>query len=283
MIATRRFLRDTGLVFTRTAREAVGNAGLAFVAPTLLAVFLIVLFQGVYGKVADTAGWPTDQFIDWVAPGAVLLSVFVGAGYTAGGLLRDADSGYLDRIRLLPTNPATVLAGKVAFEAGRAVVPATGVLLIALALGADNRSGLPGALAVIAIAVALSVAWNGIFYLSALATRNHAAVLGLQPLFMPVVMFSTFWVPTSFMPGWYETVATWNPFTPILDAARSILLGRTDWGDLGVGLSLLTVLALVTYGLAGRHYATATSGVSRNGTPVIAGQIRRSRRPSSSN
>ena len=257
--AARRFVHDTGLVFARTAREAIGNAGLAFVAPTLVAVFLVVLFQGVYGKIADTAGWPTDDFIDWVAPGAVLLSVFVGAGYTAGGLLRDADSGYLDRVRLLPTNPATVLVGKVAFEAVRAVVPATGVLLIALAMGADNRNGLPGALGVIAIAVALAVAWNGIFYLSALATRNHAAVLGLQPLFMPVVMFSTFWVPTSFMPGWYETVATWNPFTPSLDAARSILLGATDWGDLGLGLSLLAALAAVTYGLAGRHYVAATA------------------------
>jgi ABC-2 type transport system permease protein len=257
--ATRRFVRDTGLVFGRTAREAIGNAGLAFVAPTLLAVFLVVLFQGVYGKIADTAGWPTDDFIDWVAPGAVLLNVFVGAGYTAGSLLRDADSGYLDRIRLLPTNPASVLVGMVAFEAARAVVPATGVLLIALALGADNRNGLPGALGVIAVAVALAVAWNGIFYLSALATRNHAAVLGLQPLFMPVVMFSTFWVPTSFMPGWYETVATWSPFTPTLDAARSILLGPTAWGDLGVGLGLLAALAVATYSLAGRHYAAATS------------------------
>lgn len=259
MPAPRRFVRDMGLVFTRTAKEAIGNAGLAFVAPTLLAVFLIVLFQGVYGKIADTTGWPADQFIDWVAPGGVLLSVFVGAGYTAGGLLRDAESGYLDRIRLLPANPAAVLAGKVAFEAARAVVPATGVLLVALALGADNRNGIPGALGVVAIAVALSVAWNGIFYLSALATRNHAAVLGLQPLFMPVIMFSTFWVPARFMPAWYEAAATWNPFTPTLDAARSILLGTADWGALGVGLSALAALAVVTYGLAGRHYATATT------------------------
>src|SRR5919106_6588096 len=187
-------LRASALIFRRTAREAVANAGLALVAPTLLAVFVLVLFHGVYGNIADAPGWPTDSFLDWVASGGVLLSVFVGAGYTAGGLLRDLESGYLDRLRLLPANPATVLAGKVAFEAARAVVPATGVLLVALALGADNRNGIPGALGVVAIAVALSVAWNGIFYLSALATRNHAAVLGLQPLFMPVIMFSTFWV-----------------------------------------------------------------------------------------
>ncbi|KAB2340131.1 ABC transporter permease [Actinomadura rudentiformis] len=259
MTAARTFLRDTGLIFTRTAREAKGNAGLAFVAPTLLSVFLIVLFQAAYGQIAEVSGWPTDRFIDWVAPGAVLLSVFVGAGYTAGGLLRDADSGYLDRIRLLPAHPATVLAGKIGFEAARAIIPATAVLLVAITLGADNRNGLPGGIAVISLAVALAIAWNGIFYYSALATRNHAAVLGLQPLFMPVVMFSTFWVPPDFMPGWYATVAIWNPFTPTLDATRSIMLGATDWAALGTGLGLLAMLALLTYGLAGRHYAAATA------------------------
>jgi ABC-type uncharacterized transport system permease subunit len=72
-------------------------------------------------------------------------------------------------------------------------------------------------------------------------------------------MFSTFWVPTRFMPGWNETVATWNPFTPTLDAARSIMLGHTDWGDLGIGLSLLVALAVMTYRLAGRHYVAATN------------------------
>jgi hypothetical protein len=61
------------------------------------------------------------------------------------------------------------------------------------------------------------------------------------------------------MPGWYESVATWNPFTPTLDAARSLMLGHPAWGDLGIGLSLLAALAVVTYGLASRHYAAATS------------------------
>lgn len=207
-------LRASGLIFRRTAREAARNAPLAFVAPTLLAVFLLILFQGVYGNIADAPGWPTDGFLDWVAAGGVLLSVFVGAGYTAGGLLRDIDSGYLDRLRLLPIPSASVLIGKVAFEAVRAAIPATAVLGLAILLGAENTGGVPAFLAVIGLAMSLAVAWNGIFYLSALKTRNHAAVLGLQPLFMPIIMFSTFWVPTTFMPGWYRTVATWNPFTP---------------------------------------------------------------------
>lgn len=251
-----KFVRDTILIFRRTAREALGNASLAFVAPTLLALFVLVIFHGVYGNIADAPGWPADDFVDWVAPGAVFLSVFVGAGYTAGGLLRDIDSGYLDRLRLLPVHPATIVLGKLLFEAVRAVVPASAVLAASLLLGARNDGGVVGFVATVALAAALAVGWNGIFYLSALKTRNHAAVLGLQPIFMPVIMFSTFWVPTSFMPGWYETVARWNPFTPLLDAARSILFADVDWSDVGIGLTVVALLAAATHLGAARLYST---------------------------
>jgi ABC-2 type transport system permease protein len=254
MTRYRKVARDTWLIFGRTAREAAGNVGLAFVAPILLSVFLLVLFHAVYGRIAEVPGWPTAEFIDWIAAGGVFLSVFVGAGYTAGGLLRDIDSGYLQRLRLLPVHPAAVLAGRIGFEAVRAMVTATAVLALAVALGADNAGGLPGLVLLVALAAALAVAWNGIFYLTALTTRTHAAVLGLQPLFMPVVMFSTFWVPTQFMPGWYQTVATWNPFNPVLTAGRAALLGTGADRDLIVGSLALAALAGLTYTLAIRRY-----------------------------
>lgn len=258
MSEMRKFLRDGGLIFRRTATEAWRNAGLAFVAPTLLAVFVLILFHGAFGNIAEVPGWPVDSFITWVASGGVLLSVFVGAGYTAAGLLRDIDTGYLERLRLLPISPATVLVGKLSFEAVRAVIPATAVMVVAILLGAD-APGPAGFVAIVLIASALSVAWNGIFYLSALKTRNHSAVLGLQPLFMPVIMFSTFWVPTTFMPDWYRTVATWNPFTPILDASRSIAFDHVQWNDIAFGAAVIAALALVTYIPAARLYSQAAA------------------------
>jgi ABC-2 type transport system permease protein len=254
-----KLVRDTWLIFRRTAREAVGNAGLAFVAPVLLSLFLLVLFHTVYGRIAEVPGWPTTQFIDWIGAGGVFLSVFVGAGYTAGGLLRDLDSGYLQRLRLLPVHPAAVLAGKIGFEAARTVLTATAVLALAVALGADHGGGVPGMVLLVALAAALAVAWNGIFYLTALTARTHAAVLGLQPLFMPVVMFSTFWVPTAFMPVWYQTVATGNPFNPVLTAGRTALLGTGTGGDLLIGATAMAVLAGLTYTLAVGRYTRLTS------------------------
>ena len=248
-------LRDSALVFGRSMRSGVRDAPLAFVAPTLLAAFVALIFQAVFDEVAATPGFPADSFLSWVAPAAVLLSAFVGAGYAAGALLRDIESGYLDRLRLLPLHPAAPMVGRAAFEAVRIVGPASVVLVGSLALGADNRGGAGAAVAVVAITVVLAVAWNGIFFLVAVRTANPATVLGLQPLFMPVVMFSTFFAPRSSMPDWFETIVGLNPFTHLLDGTRSVLEGSTDVGALSVGIGLFVVLGAATYTMAGRIHA----------------------------
>ncbi len=102
----------------------------------------------------------------------------------------------------------------------------------------------------LALTAAFATAWNGIFFLSAIKTRNRAAVLGLQPLFFPIMLFSTWFGPRLLMPAWFEQVARFNPVTWYLDATRSILSGHTDWGLLGICVAFIIGLASVTFGLS---------------------------------
>ena len=67
-------------------------------------------------------------------------------------------------------------------------------------------------------------------------------------------MFSNFWVPTTFMPGWYEDVASRNPFTALVDAGRSVLLGAADWGSIRISLLVLAILGAATYLLVTRRF-----------------------------
>lgn len=251
------FVTATGALLRRNVGRARRDVGLALGAPILLAVFIVVLFDGVYGAIARAPGWPTDEFIDWVAPGGVLLAVFVGAGYAASGVLRDIDSGFLDRLRLLPVPAASIIGATLLFEVVRAALAATAVLGVSVLLGADLGGGVLGSAAAVGCAAALAVAWNGLFVAVALRTRSHEAVIGLQPAFMPIIMISTFWVPFSFMPGWYETAASWNPFTPLLDGTRSLLAGDPEPGDLLVGLLVVAVIGVVTVHSSIRMLSTA--------------------------
>jgi ABC-2 type transport system permease protein len=256
----RKLVTDSGLVLGRSLRAARRQAAVVFVAPTLLAVAIVLLFDGLYGAIAQAEEYPGD-FIDWVAPAAVILSVFLAAGLTAASLITDLRSGYLDRLRLLSIAPASMIIGRVAFDATRALPPAAAVFGVSLLLGAQHRGGPAGFLGLLALCCALAVAWNGIFYAAALLTLNPAIIQGLQPVtFMPAVMFSTFWVPAALMPAWYRWISDHNPTTPIIDAGRSIMLGATDWDRLVTSAIVLVCLAAFTYAVAGARLAGLLRG-----------------------
>lgn len=251
----RKLMTDSRLVFGRSLRAARRQIPVVFVAPTLLATAIVLLFDGLYGRIADIEEY-RGEFIDWVAPAAVILSVFLAAGLTAASLIADLRSGYLDRLRLLSISPAAMIIGRAGFDAIRALPPAAGVFGVALLLGADHHGGPAGVLGLLALCCALAVAWNGIFYAAALLTVNPAVIQGLQPVtFMPAVMFSTFWVPAALMPGWYRWISDHNPATPIIDAGRSIMFGATDWDRLRTSALVLLALAALTYSLAGVRLA----------------------------
>lgn len=248
------FTRATWLVLIRALGAARRQIALAVVAPTLLAVFIVVLFDTSFGAIAQAPGWPVPGFVDWVTPGAVFLSVFVGAGFSAASLAEDVRSGYLDRLRLCGSHPAAHVAGRALFEALRAVPPAAGVLAVAVVLGVDIAGGLAGASVLVMLAALLAAAWNGLFLTVALRSADPAAVVGMQPLFMPVIMFSTFWVPVAFMPDWYATVARVNPFSRLVDVGRDLLLGEASASTvLLVAASLVALIGLGT-AVAGRAY-----------------------------
>jgi ABC-2 type transport system permease protein len=246
-----KLLTDSRLVFERSAAHGLREAPAVLIAPIVLAVLIVLLFDGLYGEVAGTEGYP-GEFVEWVAPSAVFLSVFLGAGATAASLIADLRSGYVDRLRLLSIAPAAMIAGRAAFDAVRAVPTAAAVFGVSLLVGASNEGGAIGFVGVLALGSALAVAWNGIFYAAAVITVDPAVIQGLQPLtFMPAVMFSTFWVPVALMPAWYRWISDHNPATPVIDAGRSIMLGATDWDRVAIAALVLLGLAILSYAVAG--------------------------------
>ncbi|MEO6714443.1 MAG: ABC transporter permease, partial [Mycobacteriales bacterium] len=233
----------TSLMFARTAGQSRRNVGVAFGRPLLPALLIGTIFTALFGGVADIPGFPLASYDDWVLPGTLFLSAVMGAGFTAAELLRDIETGFIDRVRLTPAKPASLIAGRASFEGLRAVVAGTVIFGIAMLRGLTNESGVVGAVVVLALTAGFATSWNGIFFFSAIKTRNRAAVIGLQPLFFPIMLFSTWFGPRFLMPAWFERIARFNPVTWYLDATRSILAGRPDWGFIGLTVAFIVVLA----------------------------------------
>ena len=254
MLSTK-FVRDIWLIFRRTLREGLRDPALAFIFPTLPPLFIAILVSQLQGDIVNLPGFPTDNYMAWIAPGSVLLTAMIGAGFTATGLVVDAKSGYLDRLRLLPVHPAAIMLGRLTFDMVRVLPAAVVVLVASIGLGAELDDGILGALAIFGLVAVWSLAWNSLFYVAALRTMSPQSSLMLAPMFLPFMFTSTVLMPRELMPGWMQTVSDLNPLTHLSEAARMFMTGSFNWGDLGLALGFTAGIAAVGLFFAGRSYA----------------------------
>lgn len=240
------FLRHAGVTFWRTARQAGREPAWAFVFPAVLPLALVAIVTQVFGVLVTLPGYDTDQLVDFATPGMIFVAAMMGGGFAAGRLVTDAGSGFLDRLRLLPTPAGAALTGLLVFEAARAVPIAGLLLLVGAALGAP--AGSPGAVLVVLALVALwSAAWNALFLVAGLRTRSTEVTQALLPLFLPFMFTSSVWVPRAAMPGWIREIAERNPLDLLTVAARPLLLD----GHLAAGpvlqAALVSVVLLIVF------------------------------------
>jgi ABC-2 type transport system permease protein len=247
--------RQTRLVFGRSLRAGLREPALALVFPLAFPLLIIGLFSQVYSRVADLPGFPAGSYLAWMAPAVVLMAAMFGAGHSALGLVRDHQTGFLDRLRLLPIRPAALLLGRLSFDMARVTAAGLAVLAVAVALGAPMRGG---PLAVVAIAMLLAgwtLGYAGLYYLVGLKARSPEALTALVPLFLPISLLSTAYVPADLLPGWVRAAAAVNPYSHMVDAVRAAMAGTLDAGQLAAAMTAVVVAVALTQLAAARRFA----------------------------
>jgi ABC-2 type transport system permease protein len=247
--------RQTRLVFGRSLRAGLREPALALVFPLAFPLLIIGLFSQVYAKVADLPGFPADSYLAWMAPAVVLMAAMFGAGHSALGLVRDTQTGFLDRLRLLPVRPAALLLGRLSFDMARVTAAGLGVLTVAVALGAPLRGGPLAVLAIAGLLAGWTLAYAGLYYLVGLKAHSPEALTTLVPLFLPISLLSTAYVPTDLLPGWVRAAAAVNPYSHVVDAVRAAMAGTLDAGQLAAAMAAVTAAVALTQLAAARRFA----------------------------
>jgi ABC-2 type transport system permease protein len=255
MHQTRSLARQTSLVFGRSLRAGLREPALAFLFPLAFPLLIIGLFSQVYTRVADLPGFPAGSYLAWMAPAVVLMAAMFGAGHSALGLVRDIQTGFLDRLRLLPVRPAALLLGRLGFDAARVTAAGMGVLAVAIALGAPMRGGLLGLGAIAVLLAGWTLAYAGLYYVVGLRARSPEALTALVPLFLPISLLSTAYVPAELLPAWVQAAATVNPYSHVVDAVRAAMAGTLDAGQLAAGLAAVATAVALTQLAAARRFA----------------------------
>jgi len=219
---------------------------------SILAIPVIFLLLFVYVLGGTLGAGMTDPggdaaYIDYLAPGILIMAAAAGAGSTAVAVSVDMTEGIVNRFRTMAIARASVLTGHVVGSVIQTLISVALVVGVALLIGFRPSAGVGGWVAAIGLLTLLTFALTWLSVGIGLVTKGPEAASNVaMPLQLLPFVGSAF-VPTDSMPTGVRWFAENQPFTPVIETLRGLLLG-TPIGNSGLlAVAWCCVIALVGY------------------------------------
>lgn len=233
LFATRTFAWRTLLKIKHSPDELSS----ALILPIIFTLWLTYLLGGAI------AGSPR-QYLDYLLPGVIVLSVSLTTTYTGIALNLDISRGTFDRYRTLPIFRVAPVLGAMAGDVIRYTSVSVIPLGLGLLLGYRPGGGFIGVvLALLYLQLfAFSMVW--VWVLFGVTVKNPTTVQSVAWMIQLMLsLLSNIYVPQETMPGWLRVVVDVNPVTFAMTAVRGLMSGDATSGQIWAGL--LTCAGLV--------------------------------------
>jgi ABC-2 type transport system permease protein len=246
---------STWLLMRRTLIQFPRNPMvLAFsVAPVLM---MFVVFGALFEAVKQLPGFPTDNYFEYLAPAAVLMTTVPGIANAAVGLATDFQSRYLYKLLTTPASLGAIMVGRLLADGVRLSVQAGVVLLLALGLGAEVATGVPGAVLILLLGALYGIVTFGVLTANlALRSKDPATVQAVFPMAFLLIFLTTAYQTEEQVPsGVLRAVIGINPTEYVLRAMRGLMLTGVDCAAIATALAVIVGLGLVGLPLTVRNY-----------------------------
>jgi ABC-2 type transport system permease protein len=223
------------------------------VAPVLM---MFVVFGALFESVKHLPGFPTDNYFEYLAPAAVLMTTVPGIANAAVGLASDFKSRYLYKLLTMPVSIGSIMAGRLLADGARLFVQGGAILLLAVALGAQIASGFAGALLMLLIGTLFGIVTFGVLTANlALKSKDPAAVQAIFPMaYLLIFLTSAYQTEEQIPSGVLRGVMAANPTEYVLRAMRELTLTGFEWHSIGLAFAVIAGIALIGLPLTIRNY-----------------------------
>ncbi|MGW7461092.1 ABC transporter permease [Streptomyces sp. NPDC054797] len=242
-------LRDSMTMLRRNLKHMLRYPSMT-VMIVMMPIVMLLLFVYVFGGALGTgigAGPSRGDYTNYVVPGIILMAVTSGAITTAISVCTDMTEGIVNRFRTMSISRGSILTGHVFAS----VIQAAAILV--LIIGASFAVGFrPNAspvewIAAIGLLLFLSFGLSWMTAAMGLGAKTiEAASNAPMPLTFLPFLGSAVVTPES-MPTVLRWFAEYQPFTPINETLRGLLLGTPIGHDGWLALAWCAGLALVGY------------------------------------
>lgn len=250
-------LADTATMLRRNLRRMRRYPSLTFFiagTPVVFLLLFVYVFGGTLGAGLGGVSGGRAEYISYVLPGILLITVAGAAQGTAISVAMDMSEGIIARFRTMAVARASVLTGHVIGSVIQTMLALAIVTGVALLIGFRPTTGPIEWLIAVGVLTlaALAVTWLSVAL--GLSTKSVETASNL-PMFLILMPFlSSGFVPTDSLPDGLSWVAENQPFTPIIETLRGLLLGTPIGTSGALAVGWCVAIAVVGYLWAMRLY-----------------------------
>ena len=229
-----RTLTDTTTMLRRNLRRMRRYPTIPYIAgiPVFFLLLFVYVLGGTLGAGLGGSGSRSD-YIAYLTPGILMMTVAGAATGTAIAVAMDMTEGIIARFRTMAISRASVLAAHVIGSVIQTMLALAIVTGVALLIGFRSTTGPVEWLAAVGLLtlIAFAITWLGVALGMVADGVGSASNLPLPLLLLP--FFGSGFVPTDSMPDALRLFAENQPFTPMIETLRGLVLG-TPIGSSGV-------------------------------------------------
>jgi len=249
-VIKKHFFSDMGVMLSRSMRHIFRSMD-TIITVTIMPIAFMLLFVYVFGGAIQTG---TDNYVNYLLPGILLIAITSGIAYTAYRLFMDMQRGIFERFHSMPIARSAALWGHVLTSLVSNAISVVVIIFVALIMGFRSSAGVLSWLAVAGILALFTLALTWVAAIAGLRAKSvdGASAFSYPLIFLPFI--SSAFVPTHSMPPLVRAFAENQPVTSIVEAIRALLSSQPVGNDIWVALAWCVGIMLVAYIFAIRAY-----------------------------
>jgi ABC-2 type transport system permease protein len=218
----------------------------AMIVPaTTFPLILLAINSAGLDSATSLPGFPTDSYLTFALAFAFLQAATFAVVGTGQNLAEDQVSGFWNRMQLTPIRAPALVAGQLAGTLALGLFQAATYIAVGLAAGGHIEAGIPGAVVLIALATLITLAFGSIGLIAGMRASSPEKVQGLFPLMFVFLFLSSMSLPRDLIANdWFQTIATYNPVSYMVEGVRSLLIYGWDAEALALGFGCATAILI---------------------------------------
>jgi ABC-2 type transport system permease protein len=243
-------LIDSATMLRRNLKRMLRYPGMTLTLVGMPIVFLLLfvyVFGGTLGAGLGSASGGRAEYVNYVTPAIILMTITAVVQGTSISVTMDMTEGIVDRFRTMAIARVSVLTGHVLGSLVQTVLGVALVTGVAVAIGFRPTAG-PGdwlALAGMLALMSFAFIWLAVALGLASRTVESSSNVGLPLVLLPFL--GSGFVPTDSMPTALRWFAEYQPFTPLIETIRGLLMGTPIGNSAAIGVAWCAVIAAGGY------------------------------------